>query len=83
MIQRKYNDQRHLNARLLSKMQAVQGNIQVCCRIRPPTSYELMAKTRTVVEPLTESEVGFYNKRPKEWASFGFDQVRWTAATYL
>ena len=35
-----------------------------------------MAKTRTVVEPLTESEVGFYNKRPKEWASFGFDQVR-------
>ena len=40
-LMRKYDEQRQLNARLLTKMQAVQGNIQVCCRIRPPTAYEL------------------------------------------
>jgi hypothetical protein len=30
------------NARLLNKLQAARGNIQVCCRTRPPSSTELI-----------------------------------------
>uniref|UniRef100_A0A7S2WSN1 Kinesin motor domain-containing protein n=1 Tax=Rhizochromulina marina TaxID=1034831 RepID=A0A7S2WSN1_9STRA len=74
-LSHKYHEQRVLNAALLTKMQAVQGNIQVCCRIRPLTSAEIEAQPKMVVEPLTESEIGFFNRRSQKWDSFAFDQV--------
>eukprot|EP00554_Chaetoceros_debilis_P002394 CAMPEP_0194083292 /NCGR_PEP_ID=MMETSP0149-20130528/8887_1 /TAXON_ID=122233 /ORGANISM="Chaetoceros debilis, Strain MM31A-1" /LENGTH=1367 /DNA_ID=CAMNT_0038765669 /DNA_START=178 /DNA_END=4281 /DNA_ORIENTATION=+ len=67
--------QKEHNAQLLVKILKLQGNIQVCCRIRPLTNGEIKRGIKRVVEPLSESEVGCFDERTKNWKSFAFDKV--------
>lgn len=67
--------QKEHNAQLLVKILKLQGNIQVCCRIRPLTNGEIKRGTKRVVEPLSEAEVGVFDERTKNWKSFQFDKV--------
>lgn len=66
---------REKNAGLLQKILSLQGNIQVCCRVRPLRSSEADAGLRGVVEPLGEAEVGCFDSRTKNWKSYNFDRV--------
>ena len=74
-LDKKVKDQREYNAQLLSKMLHLQGNIQVYCRIRPLTVGEMQAGSKTVVEALSETEVGCFDERTNKWKSFAFDRV--------
>lgn len=71
----RYESQRAQNSQLLTKLQATQGNIQVCCRIRPATEAEIGSKAQVAVEALSETEVAYYDSRQKSWKSFAFDRV--------
>lgn len=75
VMEKKCNSQREYNAQLLSKMLHLQGNIQVYCRIRPMTVQEIQSGSRSVVEPLSETEVGCFDQRTNKWKSFAFDRV--------
>jgi chromosome segregation ATPase len=74
-LDQKCNSQREYNAQLLSKMLHLQGNIQVYCRIRPMSISEIQGGARSVVEPLSETEVGCFDQRTNKWKSFAFDRV--------
>lgn len=74
-LEKKCNSQREYNAQLLSKMLHLQGNIQVYCRIRPMSSTEIQQSSKSVVEPLSETEVGCFDQRTNKWKSFQFDRV--------
>lgn len=74
-LQKKFDSQKEYNAQLLSKMLHFQGNIQVYCRIRPISTSELENGAKTVVEALSETEVGCFDSRTKKWKSFAFDRV--------
>jgi len=69
------NAQKQHNARLLVKILKLQGNIQVCCRIRPLTNGEIKRGETRVVENLSETEVGCFDSRIKGWKSYAFDKV--------
>lgn len=74
-LDKKCSSQRDYNNQLLSKMLSLQGNIQVFCRIRPMSIKEIQAGYKTVVEPLSESELGCFDGRTQAWKSFAFDRV--------
>ncbi|KAG7361683.1 kinesin motor domain containing protein [Nitzschia inconspicua] len=74
-LQKKCNAQRDYNNQLLSKMLNLQGNIQVFCRIRPPSITEIQRGNKTVVESLSETELGCFDSRTNQWKSFSFDRV--------
>lgn len=66
---------RSSNSKLLQKVQALRGNIQVMCRIRPPNLREVEAGVKIQVEAMSDTELGIYDKRNHEWKSFIFDRV--------
>ena len=74
-IEKKLVAQREYNAQLLSKMLHLQGNIQVYCRVRPMTLVEIEKGQKSVVESLSETEVGCFDSRTNKWKSFVFDRV--------
>lgn len=74
-LDKKCAAQRDYNNQLLSKMLSLQGNIQVFCRIRPMSIREIQSGYKTVVEPLSESELGCFDSRTQAWKSFAFDRV--------
>ncbi len=74
-LARKHTLQKEHNAQLLVRILKLQGNIQVCCRVRPMTNGEIKRGTKRVVEPLSDSEVGVFDDRTKTWKSFAFDKV--------
>jgi kinesin family protein C2/C3 len=74
-LARKSTMQKEHNAQLLMRILKLQGNIQVCCRVRPMTNGEIKRATKRVVEPLSDSEVGVFDNRTKSWKSFAFDKV--------
>jgi len=74
-LARNHTKQKEHNAQLLMRILKLQGNIQVCCRVRPLTNGEIKRGTKRVVEPLSDSEVGVFDKRTKNWKSFAFDKV--------
>lgn len=74
-LSRRATLQKEHNAQLLVKILKLQGNIQVCCRIRPLTNGEIKRGMKRAVEPLSESEVGVFDQRTKNWKSFSFDKV--------
>jgi len=74
-LAKKANAQKEHNAQLLVKILKLQGNIQVCCRIRPLTNGEIKRGEKRVVENLSESEVGCFDSRIKGWKSYAFDKV--------
>ncbi|GMH79153.1 hypothetical protein TrST_g6968 [Triparma strigata] len=67
--------QKTTNAHLLSKIQKISNSIQVCCRIRPLRNNELRNNEKVVVEPLSETEAGYYDQKAKQWKSFVYDKV--------
>jgi len=74
-LEKKCNAQRDYNNQLLSKMLNLQGNIQVFCRIRPMSLNEIQKGCKTVVDPLSETELGCFDSRTNQWKSFAFDRV--------
>jgi len=74
-LDKRYSSQRDYNNQLLSKMLALQGNIQVFCRIRPMSIREIQTGYKTVVESLSETELGCFDGRTNQWKSFAFDRV--------
>lgn len=74
-LARKSTLQKEHNAQLLIRILKLQGNIQVCCRIRPMTNGEIKRNTKRVVEPLSDSEVGVFDERTKSWKSYAYDKV--------
>ena len=74
-LSRKMLLQRDQNGQLLSRVLQLQGNIQVCCRVRPMKAAELKGGQNRLVEPLSETEVGCFDSRTKTWRSFVFDNV--------
>lgn len=66
---------RKSNAKLLQKLQAARGNIQVCCRPRPPSASELAAKQGVCVDVIDDNEIACLDKRSESWKSFLFDRV--------
>lgn len=74
-LDKKCSAQRDYNNQLLSKMLSLQGNIQVFCRIRPMSIKEIQSGYKTVVESLSESELGCFDSRTQAWKSFAFDRV--------
>jgi kinesin family protein C2/C3 len=74
-LEKKCNAQRDYNNQLLSKMLNLQGNIQVFCRIRPTSITEIQRGNKTVVESLSETELGCFDSRTNQWKSFSFDRV--------
>jgi len=74
-LDKKCNAQRDYNNQLLSKMLSLQGNIQVFCRMRPMSIKEVQKGCKTVVESLSETELGCFDARTNKWKSFAFDRV--------
>ena len=74
-LDKKCSVQRDYNNQLLSKMLSLQGNIQVFCRIRPMSFTEIQKGCKSVVEGLSETELGCFDARTNSWKSFGFDRV--------
>eukprot|EP00978_Attheya_sp_CCMP212_P004357 scaffold9504_cov49-Attheya_sp.AAC.3 len=74
-LSKKSSMQRDHNAQLLNRILRLQGNIQVCCRIRPMKGSEIKEGQRCVVDPLSETEIGCFDERSKVWKSFAFDKV--------
>jgi len=75
VLDKKAAAQREYNAQLLSKILGLQGNIQVCCRIRPIRMHEIQKGYKNVVESLSETELGCHDSRTSKWKSFAFDKV--------
>ena len=67
--------QKEYNAQLLSKILDLQGNIQVCCRVRPMSLREIQNGGKNITEALSESELGCFDDRNNKWKSFAFDKV--------
>jgi len=79
-----YARQREHNSQLLYRVLSLQGNIQVCCRIRPITAAELKKKNRKgkflrpAVAQQSETEVICYNSKDKHseyLKTFNFDKA--------
>ena len=82
----RYDIVRATNAKLLQRLQAVRGNIQVCCRTRPPSDKELAAALvnsaeghgaagKVCLDVSDENEISCYDRRAELWRSFVFDRV--------
>ncbi|KAL9190870.1 hypothetical protein ACHAXT_000576 [Thalassiosira profunda] len=63
------------NAQLLTRILKLQGNIQVCCRIRPMSAEESQENLHEVTQALGEAEVGCFDERTRSWKSYAFDKV--------
>uniref|UniRef100_A0A7S2GTT1 Kinesin motor domain-containing protein n=1 Tax=Helicotheca tamesis TaxID=374047 RepID=A0A7S2GTT1_9STRA len=74
-LAKKSSMQQAHNADLLTKILRLQGNIQVCCRIRPMKISEIQDGQRMVSEALSETEIGCFDSRTKAWKSYQFDKV--------
>jgi hypothetical protein len=71
----KSHQMREHNALLLNQILSLQGNIQVCCRIRPLSATENRKNIEIAVEPLSETEVGCLDSKTNTWKSYVFDKV--------
>jgi len=63
------------NAQLLQRILQLQGNIQVCARIRPMSDEESQRGFHEVAQSLGETEVGCFDERTQQWKSYAFDKV--------
>ena len=72
---KKMSAQKSHNAELLTRILKLQGNIQVCCRIRPLAAGESRQGLHEVAQSLSETEVGCFDERTRSWKSYAFDKV--------
>ncbi|CAM9521574.1 unnamed protein product, partial [Laminaria digitata] len=80
-----YGKEKYTNASLLSKIRALRGNIEVICRIRPPTTDETASGVPMALEALGEGEVGVKTSKDAgrpgggggatTWRSFSLDKA--------
>ncbi|CAM9890811.1 unnamed protein product, partial [Ectocarpus sp. 8 AP-2014] len=77
-----YSKERGMNASLLSKIRALRGNIEVICRIRPPTADETASGVPMALEALGEGEMGVKTSGrhgggggASSWRSFALDKA--------
>ncbi|CAB1109002.1 unnamed protein product [Ectocarpus sp. CCAP 1310/34] len=77
-----YSKERGMNASLLSKIRALRGNIEVICRIRPPTADETASGVPMALEALGEGEIGVKTSSrhgggggASSWRSFALDKA--------
>lgn len=56
-----YDSLRHSNTRMLNRLQALQGNIQVCCRTRPPSYQELASGGKICIDAADDTELMCYD----------------------
>jgi Kinesin motor domain len=89
IVMNRHDHVRTANAVLLKKLQAKVGNIQVCCRTRPPSDLELAVTHSDVVQGTgckgvvgkvcvdisDDDQLSCYDKRNETWKSFAFDRV--------
>ena len=66
---------RRSNARLLQKIQAVTGNIQVCCRTRPMSDLEATNHEKMCIDVIDDCELVCFDRRADQWRSFVFDRA--------
>lgn len=57
------------------KIQSLRGNIQVCCRTRPPLDPELSAGGQLIVDASDDSELLCFDSKTDFWKPFVFDRV--------
>jgi kinesin family protein C2/C3 len=74
-LSKKVSSQKAHNAELLTRILKLQGNIQVCCRIRPMSIGESQKGLHEVAQSLSETEVGCFDERTQRWKSYAFDKV--------
>jgi len=74
-LAKKVSTQKTHNAELLARILKLQGNIQVCCRIRPMSIGESQKGLHEVAQSLSETEVGCFDERTQSWKSYAFDKV--------
>ena len=72
---KKMDAQKTHNAQLLQRILQLQGNIQVCARIRPMSDEESQRGFHEVAQSLGETEVGCFDERTQKWKSYAFDKV--------
>ena len=72
---KKISNQKSHNAELLTRILKLQGNIQVCCRIRPMSVDESQQGLHEVAQSLSESDVACFDERTRMWKSYAFDKV--------
>ena len=91
IVMSRHDHVRTANAVLLKKLQAKVGNIQVCCRTRPPSDLELAVTHSDVIQGTgtgckgvvgkvcvdisDDDQLSCYDKRNETWKSFAFDRV--------
>mmetsp|Transcript_5271 Transcript_5271/g.11965 ORF Transcript_5271/g.11965 Transcript_5271/m.11965 type:complete len:1460 (-) Transcript_5271:94-4473(-) len=75
LMAKKMSAQKSHNAELLTRILKLQGNIQVCCRIRPMSMGESQQGLHEVAQSLSETEVGCFDERTRSWKSYAFDKV--------
>ncbi|KAL3787803.1 hypothetical protein HJC23_003552 [Cyclotella cryptica] len=75
LMAKKISAQKTHNAELLTRILKLQGNIQVCCRVRPLSMDESQKGYREVAQALSETELGCFDERTKTWKSYAFDKV--------
>jgi hypothetical protein len=71
----KSHQMREHNVLLLNQILSLQGNIEVCCRIRPMSVAKSKKSIEIAVEPLSETEVGCLDVKTNMWKSYVFDKV--------
>lgn len=71
----KYEALKSHNIKLLYKIQSLRGNIQVCCRTRPPLDHELRAGGQLIVDASDDSELLCFDSKTEFWKPFVFDRV--------
>lgn len=74
-LAKKVSTQKTHNAELLARILKLEGNIQVCCRIRPMSIGESKKGLHEVAQSLSETEVGCFDERTQNWKSYAFDKV--------
>jgi hypothetical protein len=75
MQMRLYDEMKVKNLKLLSKIQSMQSNIQVCCRTRPPSEEETSRGGKLCLDTSDESSVYVFDASSSEWLAFQLDAV--------
>lgn len=72
---RLYNELKVRNARLLARIQSLQGSVTVCCRTRPPSELEIKQGGKLCIDSSDDSTVFLYDKDQSEWLKHDVDCV--------
>jgi hypothetical protein len=72
---RLYDELKVKNLKLMGKIQQLHANIQVCCRVRPPSEAETAQGGQLCVDASDASNVYVYDASTQEWVLYEVDAV--------